>query len=787
MKLNLPLKFSINLFVFFSSLSILYGQSDSLYSKFNTYTAAPRELAYVHLNKSVFIKGENIGFNAYILDKNSKQLSLLTTNLYCEITDKNKKVVKSELVKVLGGVASGVFYVDSLFTSGEYTFKAYTNWMRNFNEHNYYAQQIKVIDLDKESTISAQTITNAIDVQFLPEGGHLISEAENTIGIVAKDSLGFGIAIEGHISDGANNFITSFKTNNLGIGKLLLSPVENTSYNAHITINNKAQTFPINPIELKGINLSLTDLGSKVAITFRTNAKTLPLIKENTYTLSFHNGKSIKTTTFSFGESDKITKIIQYDDLSTGVNVFTVFDAKNNPLLERLFFKYDGLNPVVSNNVKIKKSIDSIHVQLPIKAIDTSKINSFSVSVLPVETKAYQQQHSIISYTYLQPYVKGNIENGGYYFKNIDRKKKYELDNLLLTQGWSSYDWHTIFNYPPKQLYDFEIGIEVNVNVNRKKTGQYLIFPTKYSTSTVISLAKEEKKFMRNEFFFFDDETLKIGELSRKGKVEIPGLYVQFTPSTIPHFKLKQKPLPIKEKVFMDYSNIAFKPALAKTQILDEVLITGETKQTKLEKLKGAAPGNITVFDDRTRNQFVDFAAFIQTQGYNVEQLNGQLSILPQRSISINTPKFPPQVYLDDMLMTDLGFFYNFRMDNVDYIYVDKTGFRMGIRGSSGVIKIYTDPLIGSFNKYGKTFQSYEIPLTFTTQKKFYVPIYSDYNSDFYKGYGVVDWFPNLKTDAQGNLNFRISNTHQKAVKLLIEGIVNDTQFVSEEKKININ
>ncbi|WP_405574937.1 hypothetical protein [Winogradskyella sp. Asnod2-B02-A] len=775
-------------FLFFIALSTVgQAQNDSLYSKFNTYSKAPRELAYVHLNKAVYVKGEVIGFNAYILDKNSKQLSSLTTNLYCEISDENNTVLKSKLIKVENGVAAGQFDLDSLFTTGKYTFKAYTNWMRNFDEQNYYAQQIKVIDLDKETKIKTTRITNAINIQLLPEGGHLVSEIENTIGIVAKDSLGFGVSIEGHISDSDNNTITTFKTNVHGIGRFLLTPQKNSSYLAHTLVNNNSQTFPIPLVEPSGINLSLADIGSKVAITFRTNSETHLNIKNNNYTISIHNGKTLKAIAVSFGESTEITKLIKYDDLSIGINVFTLFDAQNNPLLERLFFKYDGLNLVESGNAITKKSNDSISIKLAIKGVDATKINKFSVSVLPAETIANKQHHNIISYTYLQPYVKGNIENAGYYFSDIDRKKKYELDNLLLTQGWSSYDWHTIFNYPPKTIYDFEIGIQIDANANRKKTGQYIIFPTKHSPSDLVSLTKEETKFTRSEFFFFDKEILKIGELSKKGKAETPYLYVQFTPSSIPNLKLKRDLLGLKDRTYMDYSSDAIKPALNKVEVLDEVLVKAKMKETKLEKIKGSRPGFVTEFDDNNRKQYLDFAAFVESNGYAVVQYEGKLSILPQRSISINAPKSPPQIYLDDRLISDMSFFYNYRLDNVEYIYIDKTGFGMGIRGSGGVIKIYTDPLIGTYKKYGKSFKTYKIPLPFTTNKKFYAPVYNGYHTDFFKEYGVIDWFPNLTTDTHGNLNFNIYNTNAKTVKLYIEGIVNDTQFISEEKEISIN
>ena len=56
------------------------------------------------------------------------------------------------------------------------------------------------------------------------------------------------------------------------------------------------------------------------------------------------------------------------------------------------------------------------------------------------------------------PFIKG--------FKNINRKKLNELDLLLLTQGWSKYDWNNIFKKPPINNFEFENGIDVTVNLN---------------------------------------------------------------------------------------------------------------------------------------------------------------------------------------------------------------------------------------------------------------------------------------------------------------------------------
>ena len=137
MELMNPIKLStfkallVTVLVFCTSTSgVLTAQEDSfkeIITPFKEYSTAFRELSYCHLNKSTYIKGEMVGFSAYVLDKGLKTPSELTKNLYCIITDNNDKLIKSKLVKVENGFANNIFKIDSVFTSGNYKFKAYTN------------------------------------------------------------------------------------------------------------------------------------------------------------------------------------------------------------------------------------------------------------------------------------------------------------------------------------------------------------------------------------------------------------------------------------------------------------------------------------------------------------------------------------------------------------------------------------------------------------------------------------------------------------------------------------
>jgi len=662
--------------------------------------------------------------------------------------------------------------------------------MKNFDEQNFYIESIKVIDPEVESEIVPKVISTKLDAQFLPEGGHLLANTENTVGVVIKDSLGFGVPfVEGRLLNSQNETINTFKTNRFGIGKFRLVPKGKALYRVLINFEGTQQTFDLAPAEPRGVALSLNSLSNRVILRFATNESTLKSIKNKHYLLTIHNGSEIKTTDIVFHDKTEVTKLINYTDLTPGINIFTLFDENNVPLLERLFFNYDGIHLIKTGGVYFNKEQDSTVVSVPFKDIDASFVNKFSISVLPEDTKSYNHHHNIISYLYLQPYVKGYIENAQYYFTDITRKKKYELDNLLLTQGWSSYDWNNVFNHPQKTNYIFETGIDFKAHVNATKTGKFILYPISNRTGLEIFNVNDTlQTFEKNGLFPFDGKMLKLSEMRKNRSAKKSEVYAQFFPSKIPVLDKYAKVLPLKEKVY--FNSTAPQPLLgtswSKVEQLDEVVITVNKEKERIEKLKNSTWGSVDVFDDTKRHAYIDFATYIRTKGFRVFiDRWGDLHIYSNRGIY----RVPPIIFIDDVKLfhVDNNFneLYGYRLDFVDYIIIDKSGFGEGMTGAGGVIKIYTDPKIGFENNSRSIYQEIKIPLTFSSPTKFYAPKYSNYESDFYKEYGVVDWLPSMSVDQNGTISFKISNQQATDIKLFIEGTANNGSFISEVKTVD--
>ncbi|WP_460220567.1 hypothetical protein [Psychroserpens sp. MEBiC05023] len=770
-----------------SSLTAFSQNNKDVIASYDTYSKLPREVAYVHLNKSIYIKGECIGFSAYVLDKNTKKPSSITKNLYCTISDKNNKIIKSVMIKVDDGYAYGTFDVNEDFTTGDYTFMAYTNWMKNFDEQNIFVESIKIIDPETDGIIKSDSIDNEIDAQFLPEGGHLVADIQNTVGVIIKNSEGFGISeAQGEILDNDNNTVTSFKTNSLGIGRVLLTPKNGQTYRATIEHLDKPFIFDIADIKPRGITISLTDLGKNVAIKLNTNASTLPDIKSNIYKLAIHNGNTIKVIEFNF-ENLEILKLIKKQDLNSGVNIFTVFDNNNKPLLERLYFNHDNLNILKINDPIIKKDFDSLLVDFSVKQLDINTPHKMSVSVLHPDTKSYGSHQNIASYTLLQPYVNGYLENGAYYFKDIDRKKKYELDNLLITQGWSSYDWDAIFNKPPTNAFVFENGIGFQANINSKKSNQFLMFALRENKGDVFVVGDNETSFIKTGLFPSDNEKLNIGEINSKGKMDKPNLYMQFSPSKIPEYINSYdilQPNSIPYTVATQIQPFAAS-ILNETQQLDEVLIEAKKEETRMEQLQKRTRGRLDFFDDKKRRSNRSLAQYLSRNGFVTSDYGGLLTI------SVRNPTTPnnttPVVFLNGVMLSDFSFLATFDMSSVDYIELNKSGLGEGVRGGAGVIKIWTDPNIQFRTQYGENYKDYEFPISFSRAKTFYTPKYNFYKSQFFKEYGVVGWKPKVTVSADGIARLQVYDTSNDYIKIFIEGIDNEGNFIIDEKIITVN
>lgn len=105
----------------------------------------PIEKLYLQTDKSYYNTGDTIRFKAYLLKADYLVPSEMSGLLYIELDNDQGKSAKRIMVPVEVGLAWGDIALDSTeIPDGNYTLRAYTNWMRNFDDDYVFKKSIRI-------------------------------------------------------------------------------------------------------------------------------------------------------------------------------------------------------------------------------------------------------------------------------------------------------------------------------------------------------------------------------------------------------------------------------------------------------------------------------------------------------------------------------------------------------------------------------------------------------------------------------------------------------------------
>ena len=135
-----------------------FAQEDSiplrtLITKTTQYTQSyPVEKVYLHFDKPYYAVGDTIWFKAYVtLEQN--QLSAISKIVYVDMINNRDSVVASLRLPVTNGTASGNIVLPQVsFIEGNYHVRAYTSWMRNFDQGYFFNKNITVGNIEDRDT-----------------------------------------------------------------------------------------------------------------------------------------------------------------------------------------------------------------------------------------------------------------------------------------------------------------------------------------------------------------------------------------------------------------------------------------------------------------------------------------------------------------------------------------------------------------------------------------------------------------------------------------------------------
>jgi hypothetical protein len=497
-------------FCFFTSyFSFAQSVTDALVKQLSDYSQNnPKEKIFVHTDKSFYVPGEIIWFKVYAVDSRFHAPIDLSKVAYVEILDKNNTPVLQGKVALEKGSGEGSFLIPVSVTSGNFTLRGYTRWMRNSDPDFFFSKSLTIINTLKTFT-PGPVEKIKYDIQFFPEGGNLVNNIQSKVGFKITDQYGKGLDGSGTLVNQRNDTLLKFKSVRAGLGNFSFTPKTGEAYKAIInTAKDSSIIIPIPAAYEGGYAVSLSDAGNQLKLTVNASSQfvneTIYLLSHTREKTNFAEAKQIKGNAAEF--------IIDKSSLAAGITTFTVFNQAKQPVCERLYFKRPAL-------ADIKVTTDNANygtrskVTLDIasnSAIKQDEWSDMSVSVYRIDSLQPQDNTDIASYLWLTSDLKGDVESPEYYLTGTGEEADKAADNLMLTHGWRRFKWEDVLSgkKPTFQFIPEYEGHIIAGKVTNKKTGMpaegimaYLSSPAKkFQFNTAISNAQGLAYFNTKDF-----------------------------------------------------------------------------------------------------------------------------------------------------------------------------------------------------------------------------------------------------------------------------------------------
>lgn len=419
---------------------------DILQKQFDTYQQNNlQEKLYVHTDKEQYGAGEICWFKVYNVDAFFNTPLSISKIVYVEILDKNHKSVLQAKIPMQEGTGNGSFLLSTTLISGNYTLRAYTNWMKNVGAGYFFEKTLTVFNARETADAEMPLPEEKYTIAFFPEGGNLVQGIESTVACHIVNQYGKGQTASGIVLNNKNDTVARFKTAKFGMSRFVFKPKPTETYNSIITLPfGKTLKQPLPTAYTEGYVLHLSeDMDKAIKITVQASAQkantTIYLLAHTRGVLQFILRGDIQDgkTVFSFNKNK----------IGQGITHFTVFNADKQPVCERLFFKQPKQYLQIGATSDLQTYGLHKRINMSISTTDeTGKPTSADMSMAVYRLDSLQTvgDMDINNYLWLRSDLTGDIESPAYYFSQNNKETAQAADNLMLTHGWRRFNWADI-------------------------------------------------------------------------------------------------------------------------------------------------------------------------------------------------------------------------------------------------------------------------------------------------------------------------------------------------------
>ncbi|WGK63675.1 hypothetical protein [Croceiramulus getboli] len=719
----------------------------------------------LHLNKSIFYQGESLWFTAYVTG--DSELATIDLNFTLGIYDAQGRLLKNGFFYLEDGVAQGTLSLK--YPPGEYVIKA---GLQQEDEIIEGVKSTTIIRVQDQLGSGSENSASLWEVEWHPENKRLVTNVPNRLMFKYVSSGPFMQQIdELYLSDGEQRISNaSVYHNALGYGSITWTPEFDREYQLVIkTYDRKSYEIGLPKVYKKGFSAQLNPLLNKSILVTLSDTR-LREGEEETYTVQLGKKGAYLTTMVQLGQEPRSLRFTK-SELPPGITTIWIFNQGDSLVYQRTFLT-ESARPVFDFrglNIHSKLEKDSVILNLS----GGGHFRSLSMTVLPKDSgaKSYNDWSE-----HLSPGRRLSVLVGQEQSKNT--RKRLADANLVLMESTDSLNISDAA-YPaiPLSSSGFKMkgqlrltGIHEQRNIMLYQQSVGKLYTTSLSSNG---------QFEFKGLYLAREENIQFTARLDEKMVYNPEVKFQISPNLVEDsievegFFVSREALNSENSTDSVDSTQVF---LGENRtLLEEVVLTGESKENQLERREEFNP----FFDGykigpELLKKYTMLSMFIRKLGYRVEYTaSGRLVILSRR-----IKEGPPNIYVNGVRSSNV--FDDIPMDVVNEIYHENVGLDWSPAGS---IHIYRRA--GKYEKRPVVF-SEPASVGFLPASVYENPIVSGAFFKRFRESAAVHWEGEIEFNNLGEAQIEFPHFGLDAVWIRFAGWTKEGEWVSWDSEISL-
>jgi hypothetical protein len=440
-----------------------------------------QEKLSLSFDRPYYEPGDTVWFRGTLVAADNLSYLIKSNYIHVELIDRYGRVLSRRKVKRDGLCFQHNMPLDSVLQPGAYMLRAYTSWMRNFNDRNFCSRTLTVVN-PNASTATASAAATDFTLAFYPEGGNFVAGTTQTVAFRACTATGAPIDVAGELlSATTGERIATFSSTHDGMGSCRLTttadrPLKAVVNQAGGVTLSQPKEFALPEISA-GYALQCTTGDTGTEVRYRVLAA--PTAATDSLLLVLHAGARLAWQQVVAPGAEGVVDLAAGRE---GVNQLLLCSRSGITLSRRLLYRMpQAERRATVQQVQLSGATDDMRAPLDLSLLLTDAAGNplrgdFAISLIDgdfVDVAADRWSSNTETELLLTNDLAGHIFHPAWYLSaqvpEAERRRGAEL--LMLTHGWSRFDTDTLRESTGRALtYPLEEHewISGNVRLNRR-------------------------------------------------------------------------------------------------------------------------------------------------------------------------------------------------------------------------------------------------------------------------------------------------------------------------------